>query len=81
MASTHVDTVEDLRHALHYWKQHSFDKSYIKLNDAVQSLQSESRLVEARASYLSRWVVCIDTVYIADWAYIHYSSPLNSRKG
>ncbi|KAI0352255.1 hypothetical protein OH77DRAFT_811174 [Trametes cingulata] len=58
MAATYVDSIENLHDALHYWKNYSFVNSYVNLDAAVNSLDGGSALVEARPSYVSRYVMC-----------------------
>ena len=55
----YIETEEQLHNALHYWKNYSFNPSYIKLEDAVRSLDDESKpLVSAYHQFAPRWVVC-----------------------
>ncbi|EIW53402.1 uncharacterized protein TRAVEDRAFT_23774 [Trametes versicolor FP-101664 SS1] len=57
MRDTWIDSAEKLDRALKYWKKYSPFQSYIKLQDAIDSLGTDDRLVEARPVYASRWVL------------------------
>lgn len=57
MDFTNLDTLEKLDHALHYWRDFSFDSSYIKLQDAIDGLNQNKPLAEARMEYYGRWTV------------------------
>ncbi|PIL33119.1 hypothetical protein GSI_04568 [Ganoderma sinense ZZ0214-1] len=50
-----IDTPEKLHAALDYWKNVTFSKTYIKLDDAVKSMHKPDRLVEGRKEYAARW--------------------------
>ena len=55
-----IDSVDKLDNALHYWRNHSFSEKYINLRDALASLDSEEKLVEAHSASAARWVVGVD---------------------
>ncbi len=53
-----IQTEEELERALQYWKNIPFKGSPIKLDDAVSTLNTDSRLVGALHPFAPRWVVC-----------------------
>lgn len=54
-----IDNEEQLAHALHYWNNFSFASDYISIEDALDTLDSSDRLVEARQVWAARWVVTL----------------------
>ncbi|KAI0358766.1 hypothetical protein OH77DRAFT_1215261 [Trametes cingulata] len=52
-----VCRVEELDNSLHYWKNYTFSDSYIKLDDAVETISTDQPLVEGRQDYPGRWVM------------------------
>ncbi len=59
MAHSYIDNEEQLAHALHFWKGFSFASDYISVDEAVETLDSSDKVVEARPVYASRWVVSV----------------------
>ena len=53
----YIETEEQLRNALQRWKNFSFNANYIKLHDAVTSINTDNRLVDGRHQYAPRWLV------------------------
>ena len=52
-----IDTKEKLEQALRYWKDFTFVPNYVKLHDAIDTILTDARAVEARHEYAPRWVV------------------------
>ena len=53
-----IETEEQLQHALQYWKNFSFNPAYIKLEEAVCSLEADKKpVVNAYHQFAPRWVV------------------------
>ena len=53
-----IETEEQLQHALQYWKNFSFNPAYIKLGEAVCSLDADKKpSVTAYHQFAPRWVV------------------------
>ena len=52
-----IDTEEKLAQALKFWKNFSFVPNYVKLQDAIDTILTDARPVEARHEYAPRWVV------------------------
>ena len=52
-----IDTKEKLEQALRYWKDFTFVPNYVKLQDAIDTILTDARAVEARHEYAPRWVV------------------------
>ena len=60
-----IETEEKLSQALDYWKNYSFVPDYIKLKDAVDTILTDARLVEARHEYTPRWVVSRPCIHVS----------------
>ncbi|OSD06152.1 hypothetical protein PYCCODRAFT_1464820 [Trametes coccinea BRFM310] len=54
----HIDSAEKLEHCLQYWRNYSISDQYVKLQDALDTLDTPDRLVEARMAYQARWPLC-----------------------
>ena len=52
-----IDSEEKLNLALKHWKNYTFQPQYVNLRDAVDSILTDRRSVEARHEYSPRWVV------------------------
>ena len=52
-----IDTEEKLVQALNFWKNFTFVPNYVKLQDAIDTILTDARPVEARHEYAPRWVV------------------------
>lgn len=53
-----IETEEQLQNALQYWRDFSFNPGYIKLEQALQSMEIDPKpLVSAYHQFAPRWVV------------------------
>lgn len=53
-----IETEEQLQNALQYWKDFSFNPGYIKLDEALRSMEVDTKpLVSAYHQFAPRWVV------------------------
>lgn len=61
MASRYVDSPKKLTRTLRFWRGCAIKEGYISLEEAVATINTPKRLVEARQDFPGRWVVSLST--------------------
>ncbi len=87
--AAYIETQEQLEQTLQYWRNFSFNKNYINLQDAVDKLDTKDSLVTTYHQYAPRWVVssllvcpCHPFIYVKDrqtWYQTTGRVPLSRR--